>query len=289
MRKVVVFPGRFQPMGKHHVQIYKDLCTKFGQSNVYLGTSNSTGSSKNPLTFEQKRSIALKFGIPDEFIFRNDTPYKVENTIKDLHQRGVYLNPDQDMLIFAYGEKDLERFPLFDKNGQPGYFKAYRDDEAAPITSQVFLYAAPLVTIPFRNDLLSGTALRNYLSTASETDFKDTMGFYDADVHKALIVPNTAHSITAPEFEEIEDSTRVMYYEQYLRNLLPADFKLTASRDSLTISMPKLSLTEKIIRRNGKYVVYTADGSTELGSHNTKEDAIKQLKAIHLSQKQKHK
>ena len=37
---VVIYPGRFQPMGKHHAEVYKKLASRFGKSNTYVATSD---------------------------------------------------------------------------------------------------------------------------------------------------------------------------------------------------------------------------------------------------------
>ena len=42
-RVVAIYPGRFQPMGKHHFTAYKHLVSKFGAKNVFVATSNVTG------------------------------------------------------------------------------------------------------------------------------------------------------------------------------------------------------------------------------------------------------
>lgn len=51
----------------------------------------------------------------------------------------------------------------------------------------------------------------------------------------------------------------------------------------------QLNLMEKIKHIDGKWVVYGKKGGKRLGTHNTKEDAIKQLSAIEISKKNKRK
>ena len=50
MKKVVIYPGRFQPMGKHHAKVYDWLASKFGKSNTYITTSNKVELPKSPLS-----------------------------------------------------------------------------------------------------------------------------------------------------------------------------------------------------------------------------------------------
>ena len=52
---IVIYPGRFQPMGQHHAATYKKLAAKFGQSNTYIATSDKVKLPKSPLNFKEKR------------------------------------------------------------------------------------------------------------------------------------------------------------------------------------------------------------------------------------------
>jgi len=62
---VVVYSGRFQPFHKGHYASYKKLVSKFGESNVYIGTSNDTSGEKSPFGFSEKKKIATTmFGVP---------------------------------------------------------------------------------------------------------------------------------------------------------------------------------------------------------------------------------
>ena len=45
-------------------------------------------------------------------------------------------------------------------------------------------------------------------------------------------------------------------------------------------------LNERIVKRGSKWAVVSKDGSKTLGTHDTKEDAVKQLQAIEIN---KHK
>ena len=37
---LVVYPGRFQPMGQHHAAVYKKLASRFGKTNTFVVTSD---------------------------------------------------------------------------------------------------------------------------------------------------------------------------------------------------------------------------------------------------------
>ena len=37
MKKVVIYPGRFQPMLSHHVKVYRAIEQMFPEADVYIG------------------------------------------------------------------------------------------------------------------------------------------------------------------------------------------------------------------------------------------------------------
>ena len=78
-RTVVIYPGRFQPMGSHHFQAYKHLVSKFGKANVFVATSDKTGD-KSPLNFNEKKKVISAYGIPAKqivIVVRHCEPHDV--------------------------------------------------------------------------------------------------------------------------------------------------------------------------------------------------------------------
>ena len=63
MDKVVVYPGRFQPMLKHHAEVYQRLVKQYPDAEVYIGTSDKVEPGKSPFNFAEKRKIAQAHGI----------------------------------------------------------------------------------------------------------------------------------------------------------------------------------------------------------------------------------
>ena len=47
-KTVVIYSGRFQPFHKGHYASYAKLVAKFGEGNVYIGTSNDQSGPKSP-------------------------------------------------------------------------------------------------------------------------------------------------------------------------------------------------------------------------------------------------
>ena len=66
MQKVIIYPGRFQPMLSHHAEVYKQLENQFPDAKVYVGTSNKVEGEKSPFNFGEKQQIIATHGIPAE-------------------------------------------------------------------------------------------------------------------------------------------------------------------------------------------------------------------------------
>jgi cytidyltransferase-like protein len=54
-KTIVVYSGRFQPFHKGHYAAYKNLVSKFGAGNVFIGSSNTTSQPKSPFNFQEKK------------------------------------------------------------------------------------------------------------------------------------------------------------------------------------------------------------------------------------------
>jgi nicotinamide mononucleotide adenylyltransferase len=76
MKKLIFYPGRFQPFGPHHLAVYETLCETFKGDTVYILTSNKVDSDKSPFSFKEKRDIMESMGVPRERIVQVVNPYK---------------------------------------------------------------------------------------------------------------------------------------------------------------------------------------------------------------------
>jgi hypothetical protein len=181
---VVIYPGRFQPMGQHHAATYKKLATKFGKSNTFIATSDKVKLPKSPLNFKEKRKVIFKHGIGNVVQVKN--PYQASEITSKY-------DPETTAVLFAVGAKDMLEDPRFrigtKKDGSPGYFQSYEDnkDMLQPFTQHGYLVVAPHIDIQIPGyGEMSGTTLRQVLATADPETFKDVMGFYDENIYTML-------------------------------------------------------------------------------------------------------
>ena len=181
---IVVYPGRFQPMGQHHAAVYKKLASKFGKANTFVVTSDKVSLPKSPLNFKEKYLVMKQHGVTNVVQVKN--PYQAQELTSKY-------DPETTALLFAVGKKDMMENPRFKigfkKNGDPSYFQNYEDNksELQPFTKHGYLVVAPHINIPIPGfGEMSGTTLRQILATADAKTFKDVMGFFDPNVYNML-------------------------------------------------------------------------------------------------------
>jgi hypothetical protein len=118
MKKVVILPGRFQPMLRHHAEVYHRLQQQFPDAEVYIGTSNKVENPDSPFTFKEKQFIAQAQGINPARVLHAENPY---------HQSDYPFDRNNTMIIFAVGEKDKDRFPFDNVDSNTGLDMGKRD------------------------------------------------------------------------------------------------------------------------------------------------------------------
>ena len=189
---VVIYPGRFQPMGRHHLATFKSLQAFFGDANVFVATSNpaekerqdkKVNRSQNPLDFDEKKAIMVRHGIDPSDIIETDNPYKPVEILRNY-------DPDTTAAIFVYGAKDAGRLPYTKVDGSPGYFQKYDQNEEnlKGFEQHGYVYVAPHVSIGIPGfDEMSGTTIRAVLGTGNKEHFENIMGWYDEDIFNMLV------------------------------------------------------------------------------------------------------
>jgi len=185
-RVIAIYPGRFQPMGRHHYATYKALADQYGAENTFVVTSNKTGP-KSPLDFEEKKKIMVAHGIPADKIVMTRKPYVAEEVTQNF-------DPDATAVVFAVGGKDMRDSPRFanldgfTKKGTPAYYKTYKPgEELVGLGKHGYIAVAPHVEIDVPGfGEMSGTTLRKALKGATPEDFQSIMGFYNQEIYDIL-------------------------------------------------------------------------------------------------------
>lgn len=187
---IAIYPGRFQPFGKHHAEAFKWLQSKFGVKDTYIATSNKVDLPKSPLTFEEKKQIISKYGLAKNLVMVKN-PYQAEEITSKY-------DPKTTAVVFMVGEKDMKEDPRFamkkKKDGSESYFKPYKGNEES-LKSYVdhgYLVVAPNVSLDVPGfGEMSGTLIRKALSSNLSSQkyeqlFKGIFGWYDPKIAQML-------------------------------------------------------------------------------------------------------
>lgn len=162
-------------MLSHHAEVFKQLQAQFPDAEVYVGTSDKVELPKSPFNFKEKQLIAAAHGVPADRVLAVTRPYHQDDYAK-------YFNPSETVIIFAVGEKDLDRFPFNNmdpKTGldmtvkgepKPKYYQKINTLKAdpKPMSERGYITLAP--TIKIGDEVASASAFRDALKAAPDIE-----------------------------------------------------------------------------------------------------------------------
>ena len=152
---VAIYPGRFQPMGKHHAETYKWLKKQF--PNAYVATSDKVELPKSPFTFNEKKKIINSHGIRN--VVKVKSPYRADEILKKY-------DPETTAAVFMFGAKDAGRL-------KGKFFRPWKGKAEVGYKEGAYVIEAPHISlkVPGYGEM-SGTAIRQALG-APAIDKKD--------------------------------------------------------------------------------------------------------------------
>ena len=171
MKKIYFYPGRFQPMGPHHADVFSKIMSDYDAESIgpFIVTSDKVELPKSPLSFNEKKQVMMAHGIPEGRIIQVSNPYYAKEVLFDY-------DPSEVEAIYLVGAKDMAENPRFQKT--------------EGITKEGYKWSievAPHIEKDIEGEEMSGTTLRAALSTADQNTFKSIMGWYDPKIHLLLI------------------------------------------------------------------------------------------------------
>jgi len=208
-RKIVLYPGRFQPMGRHHLEVFKQLENKWGKGNVYIITSDKVDPPRSPLSFEDKKIVMIKHGIPENQILFAKSPYRSDELEN-------YFDPQNTTAIYAVGKKDMNEDPRFanlggvTKSGSPAWYRNYEanKDSLETYDKHGYVMVAPHVSIDISGfGEMCGSTIRACLENLTPEVFKNLMGWYDEEIYNMVRekISGTKNNLSETIFELVEE------------------------------------------------------------------------------------
>ena len=183
---VAIYPGRFQPMGRHHYQTFQKIVDQYGLKNTFIATSDVTGP-KSPLTFEEKKLIMIKHGIPESQIVETRNPYAAAEILSRY-------SPYDTAAVYLVGAKDMAEDPRFEnldgikKDGSRAHLRSLENaKELEGFDRHSYVGVAPHVSIDIPGiGEMCGTSLRGCLGDATPEQFEAVMGWFDQEIYNLI-------------------------------------------------------------------------------------------------------
>ena len=239
-RIIAVYPGRFQPMGRHHKATYDWMVSNFGAENSFIVTSDKVAPPDSPFGFEEKARIAQAYGIPPESI-KNERIVYAPTRYSFLSD----VDPATTAIVVVVGQKDLQdsfdpksgkvekaRFKSgvtldgVKRNGEPTYFKSYVPNTTLQgFDVHGYVIQAPHQEVDIAGSEMSGSALRQYLPTSSDEEFDAAMGFVDPEVRDII-----RRRLMTENYNRAEKGTQE--YSNYLGDVMDELKYIKSSYDS---------------------------------------------------------
>jgi len=155
MKIIAVYPGRFQPMAKHHAETFQWLQSKYGVDNTFIVTSGKVDPPRSPFSFEEKQKIINAHGFDNVVQVRS--PYRPVELLQDYDE-------EDTAVVFLLGEKDAERL------SKGKYFQKLEGEPTEPFKEHGYVLIAPHVSIPSIN--LGDTSLYDEAEALSRAMFE---------------------------------------------------------------------------------------------------------------------
>ena len=206
MKKVIIYPGRFQPMLSHHAEVFKQLSSQFPDADIYVGTSDKVEAPKSPFNFKEKQLIAQAHGVPADKVLMAGRPYHKDDYAK-------YFDENNTIIIFAVGEKDLDRFPFGNVDSETGLDMTVKGEprpkyyqkidtlqsDPRPMAERGYITLAP--TIMTGDEVASASAFRQALIDAPDQEaakavFQKQFGNYDEKIFNLIYSKVTGANMT---------------------------------------------------------------------------------------------
>ena len=204
-KTIVIYSGRFQPFHKGHYAAYEKLVSKFGASNVYIGTSDKSDGGKSPFNFKEKVVIMGKmFGIAPSKIVQVSNPYAPKEILSKFDGKTT-------AYIAAVGDKDASRLA-----GK--YFKPYNGKTGYGYEEIGYTYI-----IPSESNPISGTDVRKWLSSDNaEKLFLKAYPKFDKEIFK-MITNKLIKEELAKGYPSKEDVKKIQKKNDDIRSVATTD------------------------------------------------------------------
>ena len=227
---VAIYPGRFQPMGKHHAETFKWLSKKF--DNAYVATSGKVDLPKSPFNFNEKKKIINSYGISKIVQVKN--PYKAEEILKKY-------DPETTAAVFMVGQKDASRL-------QGKFFRPWKGKAEVSYKDGAYTLIAPHISlnIPGYGEM-SGTTIRTALGDKS-LGIKEKKKLF-----KGIFGHTKNYDLIIKKLESLQESFMKKF-------IIKSDFKKMINEETSTVGSGKGMVDDGPVTMFSSFKGYSSKG-----------------------------
>ena len=180
---VVLFPGKFNPMGIHQREEYDRLCRKFGKENVYLVTDDKMDIQRLPLSYDEKVQIIKRHGVTNAM--KSNTPYHATDIIEKFDGQDT-------IIIYALGKDDLSKIKEFKRltkynNSSNLPYKDIQNPYVYYIISNHISYDIPSFGEMTRETIHKALSDREAKLSELKSRFISIFGWFDVKIFNMVI------------------------------------------------------------------------------------------------------
>lgn len=153
---------------------YEYLTKRFGDSSVYIATSDVQAPITSPFSYTDKVEMMTTLGVPAGHIVKVKNPYQAREITDSLSPE----EKDTTALIFAVSQKDMQegsaRFQFgTKKNGEPTYLQPMPESEKQlkPMSQHAYVMITPTVNFRVQGaDANSASQIRQMYIKGGDAD-----------------------------------------------------------------------------------------------------------------------
>ena len=204
-------------MLSHHVKAFRQLQAQFPQADVYFGTSDKVELPKSPFNFKQKQAIAQAHGVDKRKILQAKSPYNAVSYPQ--------FDEDNTVMIFAVGEKDIDRFPFNNLDPESG-LQMKKDGTTPTFFQKIDTLQQGALPMNRRGYITLAPTIETGGKVASASAFRDALGKApDKEAAKKIFVG---------QFGEYNDAVFNLIYNNIIGNTMNEELNILRKLAGLT-------------------------------------------------------